>query len=149
MKHPALDEIPDQPSASLSRTMVRLLLGLAMTFAGVMHLTLARQDFQAQVPSWIPFSEDLVVLVSGVVEIAFGLALLLLPRWRWYVGIALAAFYVLIFPGNVGQYLEGVDAFGLDTDRKRLIRLFFQPLLVLAALWAAGPLRRGRRQSRH
>jgi uncharacterized membrane protein len=82
--------------------------------------------------------EDLVVLGSGLVEVAVGLALLTLPRHRRLTGVALATFCVLVFPGNVAQYVEGVSAFGLDTDTKRLVRLFFQPVLVAAALYAAG-----------
>ena len=53
-----------------------------------------------------------------------------------------ALFFVIIFPGNIAQYVEGTDAFGLDTDRKRLVRLFFQPVLVLLALFGGGWLRR-------
>lgn len=109
-----------------------------MTFAGLAHLTVARQEFQAQVPSWVPVDEDLVVIGSGAVEIGLGLALLLLPNHRRWTGIALALFYIAIFPGNIGQYVEGIDGFGLDTDTKRFARLFFQPVLVLLALWAAG-----------
>lgn len=120
-----------------SQTFTRLALGGAMTFAGVGHLTFARREFQAQVPDWVPLDKDLVVLGSGVAEIAFGAALLALPGQRRVTGIALAAFYVAIFPGNVGQYVEGTDGFGLDTDTKRLVRLFFQPALVAAALWVA------------
>lgn len=133
-----------------SQEVTRLTLGAFMAFAGVSHLTFARQDFQAQVPGWFPLDEDLVVLASGVVEIGLGAALLALPRQRRLTGIALAAFYVAVFPGNIGQYVEGVDAFGLDTDGKRLARLFGQPALVAAALWAAGlPERRDRRSARH
>lgn len=121
-----------------SRTMTRFALGGFMTFAGVAHLSFARREFQAQVPSWVPVDDDIVVLGSGVAEITLGLALLLLPQHRRWTGIALALFYVAIFPGNIGQYVEGIDGFGLDTDTKRLVRLFFQPLLVGLALWAAG-----------
>lgn len=53
-----------------------------------------------------------------------------------------------IFPGNVAQYVEGTDAFGLDSDRARLVRLFFQPLLVAWALWSTGAWRYWR-DSRH
>lgn len=123
---------------ALSQHAVRYLLGAVMTFAGLTHLTVARAEFQAQVPSWIPVDPDLVVVGSGIVEVLLGLALLLLGRWRLWAGVALAVFYVLIFPGNVAQYVEGRDGFGLDTDRARLVRLFFQPVLVLLALWAAG-----------
>ena len=122
--------------ATRSQNVTRLVLGGFMTFAGVSHLTFARDDFQAQVPDWFPIDKDAVVLGSGVMELAFGAALLALPKRRAAVGVALAAFYVAIFPGNIAQYAEGVDAFGLDTDRSRLIRLFFQPILVLWALWS-------------
>lgn len=98
-------------------------------------------------PDWVPFSKDFTVLASGVVELGFGAALLALPRQRLLTGTALAAFYVAVFPGNISQYVNHRDAFGLDTDGRRLTRLFFQPPLVAAALWAAGwPLGRGRKK---
>ena len=128
--------------ASVARTATRLLLGAAMVGAGTLHLTTQRQEFQAQVPAWFPVDQDLTVVASGVAEIALGAAFLALPKKRRLVGALLAAFFVVIFPGNVAQYLEGTDAFGLDTDRKRLVRLFFQPVLVLLALFGGGWLRR-------
>src|SRR5919112_1907229 len=129
----------------VAQTLGRILLGAAMAGAGVLHLTTQRQEFQAQVPSWFPVDEDLTVLGSGVAEIALGASFVAFPRRRRLVGGLLAAFFVVIFPGNVAQYLEGTDAFGLDTDRKRLVRLFFQPLLVLWALYGGGwSLRRDR-----
>ncbi|KRE42493.1 DoxX family protein [Knoellia sp. Soil729] len=124
--------------ASLAQNLTRIVLGAFMTAAGTLHLTVARDDFRAQVPSWVPVDADLVVLGSGVVEVTLGVALLTLPRYRRLTGVALAAFYVVIFPGNIAQYVDGVSAFGLDTDTKRLVRLFFQPVLVAAALYAAG-----------
>jgi uncharacterized membrane protein len=127
-----------------ARTAARLLLGAAMVGAGVLHLTTQRQEFQAQVPDWFPVDDDLTVLGSGVAEIALGASFIALPTKRRLVGALLAAFFVVIFPGNIAQYVEGTDAFGLDTDRKRLVRLFFQPLLVLWALFGGGWLRRGR-----
>lgn len=126
------------------RTAARFLLGAFLVFAGVAHFV-SREAFRAQVPSWFPLGEDVTVIASGVVEIALGLALLLAPAARRHVvGIVVAAFFVAVFPGNVAQYAEGVDAFGLDTDRARLARLFFQPLLVLWAVWStdAWPRRR-------
>ncbi|WP_295789824.1 hypothetical protein [uncultured Microbacterium sp.] len=122
------------------RSAVRWTLALAMLFAGISHLTFARRDFQAQVPDALvekgPLDRDAVVVASGVVEAAFGLALLALPRERRRVGAALAAFFVAIFPGNIDQWRKGRSAFGLDTDRKRFARLFFQPALVAAAWWS-------------
>ena len=125
-----------------ARTVARLLLGAAMVGAGVLHLTAQRQEFQAQVPDWFPVDADLTVLASGVVEIALGASFVALPGKRRLIGGLLAAFFVIVFPGNVAQFVEGTDAFGLDTDRKRLIRLFFQPVLVLWALYGGGWLRR-------
>lgn len=124
--------------SGLGRNIGRIALGSAMVFAGVGHLTAQREEFQAQVPEWFPIDDDLTVVGSGVVEIALGAAFVALPKKRRTIGALLAAFYVAIFPGNVAQYVEGTDAFGLDTDTKRLVRLFFQPVLVLLALWSGG-----------
>jgi uncharacterized membrane protein len=114
-----------------------------MVGAGVAHLTSRRQEFQAQVPDWFPVDKDLTVIGSGVVEIGLGAAFVLVPSKQRLIGGLLAAFFVAVFPGNIAQYVEGRDAFGLDTDRARLIRLFFQPILVLLALWGGGWLSRG------
>lgn len=124
--------------ASLTRTVGRVLLGLALGYAGTGHLTFARTEFRAQVPAWIPADEDVVVLASGVVEILLGAALIVLVSRRELVGWVTAAFFVAVFPGNVSQYLTGTDAFGLDTGTERLVRLFFQPVLVAWALWSTG-----------
>ena len=109
-----------------------------LCYTGTLHLTSGREEFQAQVPSWIPINADSVVVASGLVEILLGLSLLTLWRYRKQVGLATALFLVAIFPGNVWQYLDGIDAFGLNTDRERAIRLLFQPVLVLWALWSTG-----------
>jgi uncharacterized membrane protein len=119
-----------------ARNVARLSLGVALAFAGTSHLTTARETFQAQVPTWLPLDPDFVVIASGVVEIVLGLALIVLPRFQRWVGLVVALFFIAIFPGNINQYVNGIDAFGLDTDSARLIRLFFQPLLVLWALWS-------------
>jgi uncharacterized membrane protein len=119
------------------RKATQVLLGAALIYTGISHLTTSRLEFQAQVPSWVPLSADFVVLASGVVEILLGLSLASL-RYRKEVGFATAFFFIAIFPGNISQYLNHVDAFGLDSDRARTIRLIFQPLLVLWALWSTG-----------
>ena len=127
------------------RDIGRWALGGTLVFAGVSHLTTQRDEFQAQVPDWFPVKADAVVIVSGIVEITLGLALLLLGRRRVPVGWVVAGFFVVIFPGNIAQWREGTDAFGLDTDTKRFTRLFFQPLLVVWALWSTGAWRSWRR----
>jgi uncharacterized membrane protein len=120
------------------RNATQLLLGAALAYAGTTHLTTSRTEFQAQVPNWVPFSADFVVIASGIVEIALGLSLILLWKYRTQIGWITAAFFIAIFPGNISQYVNGIDAFGLDTDRARAIRLLFQPLLVFWALWSTG-----------
>jgi uncharacterized membrane protein len=130
------------------RTLARWLLGAALVFAGVGHLTFARQSFVAQVPQWLPLPVDFVVLASGVVEILLGLSLLCLGRHRMLVGWVVAAFFVAVFPGNLEQFIRGTDAFGLDSDAARAIRLVFQPVLVVWALWSTGAWRAWR-ERRH
>ena len=130
--------------SELIRKATQILLGATLIYTGTLHLTTRRMEFQAQVPTWLPLSPDSVVIASGFVEIALGLALLSLRRRR-EVGIATALFFIAIFPGNINQYIHGINAFGLDTDRARAIRLLFQPLLVLWALWSTGILIKRRR----
>lgn len=137
--HPTADRA-DGPVADLAATgrvrrFARWLLGAALVGAGIAHLTTLRTEFQAQVPDWFPADADLVVVASGVVEIVLGLGLILARRRRALVGWVVAGFFVVIFPGNVAQFVEGTDAFGLDTDAERFVRLFFQPVLVVWALW--------------
>lgn len=123
---------------SRSRSIARVLLGLGLVLTGIGHLTFARESFVAQVPRWLPLPVDFVVVASGIVEIGLGLSLVLLVRQRVVVGWITAAFFVAIFPGNVEQFLSRNDAFGLDTDLLRGIRLIIQPVLVVWALWSTG-----------
>lgn len=131
------------------KTIFRILLGLSLSFAGLSHLTFARLEFVAQVPNWVPLPNDLVVVLSGIAEIILGLALMVLPKWKALVGWLVALFFVLIFPGNIAQYLNQVDAFGLDTDRARFIRLFFQPVLVAWALWSTAAFKAYMNRNKH
>lgn len=117
------------------KSVARWILGSFLAFAGISHLTFNRLEFIAQVPKWIPLNEDFTVIASGIVEIFLGLCLLFWVKEKKFVGIVAALFFVLVFPGNIAQYLNKVDAFGLNTDKLRLIRLFFQPVLIIWALW--------------
>ena len=127
---------------SALKPLLQLLLGAFLTSAGISHLGSNRTEFLAQVPTWLPLNADFVVVASGIVEITLGISLItttfILTQYRKKVGIVVAIFFILIFPGNINQYVNSIDAFGLDTDQKRLIRLFFQPLLVIWAVWASG-----------
>lgn len=124
------------------RGVSQVALGAFLLSAGVSHLTVSRLEFQAQVPTWLPLDPDFVVLSSGIVEILLGLALITLWRFRKRVGLVVALFFVAIFPGNINQFVNGIDAFGLNSDSARAVRLLFQPVLILWALWSTGALRR-------
>ena len=119
----------------------QMVLGFALAYAGIGHLTTSRQEFQAQVPTLLKDYADFVVLASGVAEIALGVGLIALWKYRVQIGWLVAAFFVAIFWGNISQYLNHTDAFGLNSDSARLIRLFFQPLLVIWALGSTGAWR--------
>lgn len=132
-------DVKDNPNrVSLVQHLFRILLGGSLLLAGAAHLTTQREEFQAQVPRWLPLDADFVVVASGVVELMLGATLVFLTRARIPLGWVAAAFFVLIFPGNISQYVNRIDAFGLDSDRSRFIRLFFQPVLVVWALWSTG-----------
>ena len=124
------------------KKLLQLSLGAFLISAGISHLGSNRTEFLAQVPTWLPLNADFVVVASGIVEITLGISLItttfIFTQYRKKVGIVVAIFFILIFPGNINQYVNKIDAFGLDTEQKRLIRLFFQPLLVIWAVWASG-----------
>ena len=122
------------------RSVARVALGGALVFAGAGHLTFAREDFRAQVPPWVPLDVDEVVLMSGVVEIGLGVILAVLPREQRRIGLLAALFFVAVLPGNIAQLTEHRDAFGLDTDAKRALRLLGQPVLVAWAWWSTRTL---------
>jgi len=127
------------------KTLLQLLLGAFLLSAGTSHLGSNRTEFRAQVPTWLPLDPDFVVVASGLVEITLGVLLittaLIFKKYRAHVGVIAGVFFILIFPGNINQYINQIDAFGLDTDTKRFIRLFFQPPLVIWALWSSDGIR--------
>lgn len=133
--------LPAKPPTTPARTAARLVLAGAMVFAGLSHLFWGRKEFQAQVPKSVPMDADGVVMASGGVEIVLGAGLALLNRDRVLVGRLLAAFFVAVFPGNIAQYVNKRDGFGLDSDAKRLVRLFFQPVLIAWALWSTAAVK--------
>ena len=125
-------------TTSTAQNIARYVLGVFLALAGIGHLSFQRTAFAAQVPPWLPLNPDLVVLLSGFMEIALGLSLLFFYKQRTKVGWIVALFFVLVFPGNIAQLVEHRDAFGLDSDLKRWLRLPFQPVLIAVALWSTG-----------
>lgn len=81
---------------TFAQNFFRIFLGLIMIYIGIAHLTFRRIEFQAQVPVWITQNEnimDFIVIVSGYIEIIFGLTLIFLNKYKIYIGIALAVFF--------------------------------------------------------
>ena len=126
------------PRSARLRSAARVVLGGALVLAGLGHLTFDRSDFQAQVPDWVGIDKDVVVVLSGVVEIVLGIALIVMKRRRAGVGLVVGLFFIAVFPGNISQYIDGDDAFGLTSDSARRNRLLFQPVLVAWAWWCTG-----------
>jgi uncharacterized membrane protein len=134
-----MDKNLHQYKTSAVQSISRIFLGGFLLLAGFGHLSGLRQEFLAQVPAWLPIDGDLVVVISGIIEIILGVGLIILTgRYRVLIGWVTAAFFILIFPGNISQYVDQVDAFGLNSDLSRFLRLFFQPVLVIWALWSTG-----------
>jgi uncharacterized membrane protein len=131
-------DISENKGTSIYQNIGRILLGSFLAFAGFGHLTTLRKEFLAQVPPWLPIDADTVVVLSGIVEISLGLSLIFLYSQRVKVGWIVAAFFVAIFPGNIAQLVEHRNAFGLDSDMARWLRLPMQPVLIFVALWSTG-----------
>ncbi|MEP7277316.1 MAG: hypothetical protein ABI813_01625 [Bacteroidota bacterium] len=136
----------DPVQTTLFQKGVRIALGLSLLVAGIGHCSFARQAFRVQVPPWVPMNTDLVVVLSGMVEILLGAALLFVVKKRIPVGWMVAFFFILVFPGNIAQLTEHRDSFGLNTDLARWIRLPFQGVLIAIALWSTGAWQNWRRK---
>ena len=123
----------------MSRAVARWILAIALGAIGVLHFRSTR-GFRVVVPDWATrltrLDKDAIVVASGAAEVALAAGLIALPRERRRMGWATAAFFVAVFPGNVHQWRTRRSTPGLDTDGRRLGRLFLQPLLVGWALWA-------------
>ncbi|KGE12984.1 hypothetical protein [Sphingobacterium deserti] len=135
-----MDNLSNHRPLSSAQQVARVILGLFMLFAGIGHLTFARTTFQAQVPDWVPMDKDMVVVLSGIVEISLGLLIIIWGHRYKAIPWLLALFFIAVFPGNIAQYVNERDGFGLNTEGARLLRLFFQPVLILWALWSMGAI---------
>ena len=130
-------QLISERTAEKVRAAGQVALGTGLAFAGIGHLTFAREEFRAQVPAWVPLDTDLVVLASGVVEIGFGgglLATWIQPR-RALVGATAAAFFVAVFPGNIAQFTGHRTRSVWTPTPSGSSGLLFQPVLVA---WAVG-----------
>ncbi|MFD2744346.1 MULTISPECIES: DoxX family protein [Sphingobacterium] len=125
---------------NIGRHIARVALGAFFVFAGVAHLTFGRRAFRAQVPNWVPATKDQTVVWSGYLEIMLGLLTLMRSKPDPRLGYTIGVFLIAVFPGNWAQYKNQRNAFGLNTDRARFVRLLFQPLLIWLALYSMGAM---------
>ena len=120
------------------KKITRIILGFFLIIAGIGHLTFMRTAFLAQVPNWVPIEADLIVLLSGVVEIVLGAFLIFFIKQQTTMGWIVALFFVAVFPGNIAQLVNHKYSFGLNSDFLLWLRLLFQPILIWLALWSTG-----------
>lgn len=130
-----MNSLTDTSSLTSKQKIFKNLLGAFLVVIGVSHF-IVQKEFINQVPMWLPMDYELVVLISGAIEIILGVLLIAVPRKGVTLGWIIATYFVMIFPGNVSQYVNQKDAFGLNTDTLRLYRLFLQPILIAWTLWA-------------
>lgn len=125
---------------SAVRSVARGALATLLVAAGISHLTWGRRGYRIVVPDWattlLRTDKDAIVVASGAVEVLLGVGLVALPTERRRIGVAVAAFFVAVFPGNLHQWRTGRSAPGLSTDRARFVRLFLQAPLVAWAWWS-------------
>lgn len=122
------------------RAMSRLKLGLlilmaiAYALAGVNHFV-RPEDYLPMMPPYVPLHREMVWL-SGVAEVALGVAVLI-PRLRRWAAWGIIALLVAVFPANVHIALYDVPVFGAEQGAGWLnwLRLPIQGLLIAWAWW--------------
>jgi uncharacterized membrane protein len=111
-------------------------MALAVAFAGISHLLLPT-PFVQHLPTWVPMREELI-LVTGLLEIALGVALLLRQPQRRWAGLALAGYLLAVFPSNIYVAVADVDVDGQPGGAYPWLRLPLQVLFIAWALWSTG-----------
>jgi uncharacterized membrane protein len=112
---------------------MRWVLALFYLIAGIVHLR-SPDAFLPIMPTWVPLPRE-VVLLTGAIEIACAVALLV-PRLRRWAAILLAAYAVAVFPANIKHAVDQVELPGLpSTWWYHGPRFVLQPILVWWALF--------------
>jgi uncharacterized membrane protein len=120
---------------------LRWVLAIAMVAIGVLHLV--RPDgFVKIVPRALP-APLVLVIVSGLCEIAGGLGLLF-ERTRRAASWGLVALYVAVFPANVNMAMNDIQPEGAHLSQAVLWgRLPLQLVFIALALWVGRAGTRG------
>ncbi len=115
----------------------RFLLAAIYCVAGVAHV-LSPAGFLAITPAWVPWP-GLVVLVTGLCEVAGAIALAMIVRLRWAAGTALALYALCVFPANINHAVNDIAIGGTHMSWwYHGPRLMFQPAAIWWALWVGG-----------
>lgn len=108
--------------------MRRLIYGAAYLTAGIMHFT-REEGFRKIIPPFLPFRKA-AVLITGVIEIFFGIALLV-KRPSTGLKKVIQWFLWAVFPANVYMAVKNIDLNGKQLPKPALWgRLPLQWLLV-------------------
>lgn len=129
--------MPLQRSVATPKALLRTLLAAAMAVAGVYHFVNA-DFFVAMVPKVLP-QPLFITWLTGVMELALAVGISV-EKTRSVAGVALAAFYVAVFPANVNMYLHPAESGAGDVDPTLLLlRLPLQLVFIVWALWTTRP----------
>lgn len=108
-------------------------LAAFFTFAGIMHFVIPR-SYEATMPPYLPYHRE-SVLVSGIAEIAGGIAVLVpstrRPFARWWLLALLAA----VFPANLHMAVNPEQVHGLDRRVPRWTLWARLPLQAVMMVW--------------
>ena len=112
----------------------RYALATMLVFTASAHFTKVKRDLVRMVPDWVPWPQA-VVYFTGVGELAGALGLLL-PSLRLAAGIALIAFFILVFPANAKAARSGVGMGG-KAATPLWLRVPMQTLFIVLTWWSA------------
>jgi len=112
----------------------RYALAVMLVFTASAHFTRMREDLVRMMPTWVPWPRGMVYL-TGVCEL-LGAIGLITPFLKQAAGIALIAFFILVFPANVtaartGSTLRGRPATAL------WLRAPMQLLFIVLTWWSS------------
>lgn len=123
------------PAEPRIKTILRIILAIAMTAIGIRHFT-DPQPFVQIVPAFLPAPLALVY-VSGAAEVAGGVGILI-PALRRAAGIGLIALYVAVFPANLNMAINHLPLGDNPMPTWALwLRLPFQIVFIAWAYWVA------------
>ena len=109
-------------------------LGVFMFLAGITHFA-NPVFFDDIVPPWLPPSERFWTYISGLAEIAIGVAVLM-PKYRKIGALASVALFIAVYPANIFMVWDWRDRTAAE-QVVSWVRLPFQFVFIWIALLVA------------